>query len=200
MYNSSNLPRIFYLRHSSSGLSSEFHSGLNSYGRLQSRYCVRWTLEDIQPTLVYTSPYPRVIQTLQPYCQVAPDTPVIAALALYEFHRNSGLVRKEMNHAITIVSEVLQLTNDAALVRPESEMALRRRVCEFRQFLDTLDPTFTVLVASHQSTCNALVGRALDAEWPVGAVFTEIQDPNGGSPTLVRVRSSACERGRYSKD
>jgi broad specificity phosphatase PhoE len=162
-----------------------FETSLTEFGRHKAMFSLKNTLRSIQFTHVFSSPFPRVLQTIAPFARNNHDVSIEYGLA-------EGLTDPVFMSAtdFAVVDPPCSLTGRKSAVDPndykfpESDERIRTRAKIFYYGLvaDHKDHDHTILLASHKCICNALLElmtgepRGLEDEYAMGKLATTDAD------------------------
>lgn len=159
---------LYALRHEEREvMDATFDSMLTVTGRARAAGDLVRVLESLRPDAVYSSPYPRCVQTVLPFCWKS-STPlaVDASLAEYLHGSGEGVCRTLDWRALRLVGA---LPSHKHLESPDDIDAADHsldRVAEFAEFVrECHGADKTILLCTHASCINRLRGAAIDCDF-----------------------------------
>ena len=173
--------RIFFLRHEERPDNPSFNTHLTMDGKARASTIVKDKLMRLGITTIFSSPFTRVLQTIQPFVKESNLHVNI------DFGVSEGLQDKVFVPSDTfspplvdcnINSNHISFYDEEFYYAPENEMDINQRV---KIFLDVLLKRYlhtdeVVLIATHKCVCNILIRlltkeiRHIDAPFEMGQI------------------------------
>lgn len=178
--------KIYILRHEARFEPPTFNTNLTPIG-IQNSETLKYILEQENIDLIFSSPFPRVIQTIKPYCDMKNmDRQVNIDYSLYETMYDECFTKN--NYKV----ELSKINNEYYLANPEYKSIIsindikcpeRRRDVElrttklFNHICNEYNNTEkNILIASHAATLNTIINKNdADEMYPQGGL-TKIFD------------------------
>jgi broad specificity phosphatase PhoE len=177
--------KIYILRHEERYDCPKFYTQLTSIG-LKNSELLKGILDKENINLIFSSPFPRVLQTIKPYCDFKNmNQSVCIDYSLYETMYDPCFTSAE--YPITLnkndkeyylmdpnYNSTIPLNN---ITCPESERNVETRITIFvTQLIEKYKNTnINILLASHASTLAPLVTNLTNTLYPLGGI-TKIYD------------------------
>ena len=174
--------RLFFLRHEERPSNPSFRTQLTEAGKLRAATSVKDKLSNLGITTIFSSPFVRVLQTIQPFVMES------GLKVNIDFGVSEGL-----NSNVFVPSDTFSpppyidcninpghksYYEEEFYYAPENEMDISQRV---KIFLDILLKNYshtneTILIATHKCVCNILIRlltrevRHIDAPFEMGQI------------------------------
>lgn len=177
--------KIYIIRHEERYQCPKFYTQLTPRG-LKNAELLKSILDKENINLIFSSPFPRVLQTIQPYCDLKNMNKTVQIdYSLYETMYDPCFTNDE--YPITLNKEdkeyylinpnyksTIPVTN---ITCPESDKDVKLRITQFvTKLIEKYKNTDTnILVASHAGTLAPLVTNCNNSLYPLGGI-TKIYD------------------------
>lgn len=173
--------KLYLLRHQIRGPNQTFYSPLLIDGLYNSDK-LKYTLKELNITLIFSSPFIRCLQTIKPYCLLS-NLNINKEIGLYEaidfniFDENNYKIDiKENDMEYSIINENYNSYINLDELEPENTI---NRILKFKKYLiDKYKNTnLNILLVSHQTPINYFLERP-DYRFPMGSLFEVIDIEN----------------------
>ncbi len=154
---------LYLLRHEERGPSPVFHTELTNTGKINSINLSKM-LENIDIDMIFSSPFLRTLQTVNPYCKKK-KLLVNCEMGLYEFLEDPRFEKEGIKTIHNIYDDTLlgiinynysTIVSKSELKYPETEETLLQRTDKVLQYIKKLKK-YNILIVSHLSTINAII-------------------------------------------
>ncbi len=173
--------RLFFIRHEERPDNPAFKTQLTESGQFRAATSIKDKLSKLGITTIFSSPFIRVLQTIQPFVLES------GVKVKIDFGVSEGLNSSVFVPSDTFSTPDIECNIDASHISyydeefyyaPENEMDINQRV---KIFLDVLLKRYgntneTILIATHKCVCNILIRliskeiRHIDAPFDMGQI------------------------------
>ena len=180
--------KIYILRHEARYESPTFYTQLTAEG-LKKSEDLKYILEKENINLIFSSPFPRVLQTIQPFCNMKNmHKQVNVDYSLYETMYDECFTKNNYKIEITNNDKEYYLVNPNYksiigindIQCPEDYSNVKFRTSNFLNYITSnfSNTDYNVLIASHGAVINSILNiRDVDKLYPIGGL-TKIYENN----------------------
>jgi len=160
---------LFFIRHLERTENPSFETSLTEKGLQDAKQLL---INTRSLPMVFCSPFKRCIQTMLPYCKNR-NIPLYIDYRLYEYVDDPRIKHNKTLQDLPEYKEYCIESNDNMMESTEDKDILISRAFSFMDDIKEHYSNIDVIICSHQSTLNALLGRSLDTPMHYGEIIKQ---------------------------